>query len=818
MKKFLLVLIAFVYCQLASSQVYYSSSDIFQKLKKLEVLGSVLYVAAHPDDENTRLLSYYSSEKLYRTGYLSVTRGDGGQNLIGDEQGVDLGLIRTQELLAARRIDGAEQFFTRAFDFGYSKNPEETLEKWNKEKILADMVWVIRKFQPDVIVTRFPVTGEGGHGHHTASAILANEAFTAAADARKFPEQLKYVEPWQAKRIAWNSFNWNNSRPPADAIGTEVGAFNSLIGKSYGEIASDSRSQHKSQGFGVARNRGEAMEYFKTTGGTQPKNDLFEDLNTGWSKVKGGTQVASLIKRAIDDYDFKAPHKSVAQLVNIYNALQKMEEGYWASQKMKEVVQLIEMASGIWLDAYTSQPTVATGDSVKLNVMLNNRSGIDVILDAIHLPGFSTTSDVVLKKNVNQVFQPTIFIDDDFPITQPYWLELPMDAGSFNVSDQNKIGQPDVDPALEVSFQLIIEGKPITIQKPLRYKYTDPVRGEVYQPFAVIPPFTIQTSGQAQVFKETGNMYQSFDYVTHRRMDSLVIYSGNNSIVKTGAIPKNYRGNYHAVFDIVSSQNEIAGPAIFDKKYSTSNSAKAYTYKQIEYDHIPSIRYFMPAKQDYIVMDLKTVGKKIGYITGAGDKVPEALMQMGYEVVLMGEKELSNNNLQQFDAIITGVRAYNTNEWLNNYHDKLMEYVKNGGNMIVQYNTSNQIGPVRAKIGPYNFNISRTRVSVESAPVFLLDPAHQVFIYPNKIVKEDFDGWVQERSVYHAGSFDAAFKPLIRMNDPGEKADDGSLITAQYGKGFFTYTGIVFFRQLPSGVPGAYKLMANLIGLNQKGK
>src|SRR5215510_11431605 len=314
----------------AQSPQTWTSADIYLAIRKLNVLGSVLYLAAHPDDENTRLIAYLSKDKLYRTGYLSLTRGDGGQNLIGDEQGIELGLIRTQELLAARRVDGGEQFFTRAFDSGYSKSPEETFTKWDKEKILSDVVWVIRKFQPDVIITRFPTTGEGGHGHHTASAILANEAFTAAADPNRFPEQLKWVKPWKAKRIMWNSFNFGGTNLTSnDQFKFDVGGYNPLLGKSYGEIAAISRSNHKSQGFGASASRGEAFDYFKTTGGPTPVNDLMDDVDLTWKKVEGGEAISKQIDKLATSFDLLHPENSVKGLVELHQAINKLPEGYW---------------------------------------------------------------------------------------------------------------------------------------------------------------------------------------------------------------------------------------------------------------------------------------------------------------------------------------------------------------------------------------------------------------------------------------------------------------------------------------------------------
>src|SRR6202012_2711831 len=298
---------------------------IEQSFKKLNVLGSVLYVAAHPDDENTRLLAYLAAEKHYRTGYLALTRGDGGQNLIGDEQSEVLGLIRTQELLAARRVDGAEQFFTRANDFGFSKGPDETLKIWDKEKVLGDVVWVIRNFRPDVIICRFPTTGEGGHGHHTSSAILAQEAFTAAADPKRFPEQLKYVQPWQAKRLLWNTFSFGTVNTTApDQFKINVGVYNPILGEGYGEMAAESRSNHKTQGFGSARQRGDAYEYFKTILGDAPKEDLMDGINTSWARVKGAEDIGTEAEKIRKDFEIDHPEKSVPALIKLLDKVEKV--------------------------------------------------------------------------------------------------------------------------------------------------------------------------------------------------------------------------------------------------------------------------------------------------------------------------------------------------------------------------------------------------------------------------------------------------------------------------------------------------------------
>jgi len=807
----------------AQAPVSWTSADMYHAIRKLQVLGSVLYIAAHPDDENTRLITYLSKDRMLRTGYLSLTRGDGGQNLIGEEQGIELGLIRTQELLAARRVDGGEQFFTRAYDFGFSKNPEETFNKWDKEKILADVVWVIRKFQPDVIINRFPVTGEGGHGHHTASGILANEAYAAAADPNRFPEQLQFVKVWQAKRVLWNTFNFGGTNTTReDQYKVDVGGYNPLLGKSYGEIAAESRSQHKSQGFGVPATRGESLEYFKATKGDQPSNDLMDGVDLSWNRIPGGDRVAAAIESLARNFDLLHPEKTVEGLVKLDQLMSGLPDGYWKAQKKKEVQELIVQCSGLFMDITTAEQFAVQTDSLRFNFAFNNRLGSSISLEKIILDQFDSSFTRQLEKNRNFGFSKTLYIPANKPITQPYWLEKKMKEGYFDVTNQLLIGQPNVNTAFNAFIHLNIYGEGYIMARPVRYKFTDPVKGELYQPLVVVPPVLLEPDNTTKISKNNNQFegtltltgkkkgFQTFfDGVGKEQPDEVkVTYSPDKIFFdeKNKSIPVNYSiqatrdNDYHFAVDANNGRKDLYFVGM----------------KEIRYDHVPYITYFNRATVRNERLDLKTYGKKIGYITGAGDKVPESLEQMGYEVVLLGNKELAKNNLGQFDAIITGVRAYNTHDWMNKYYDKLMKYVQEGGNLIVQYNTSNNIGPVKAKIGPYPFNITRTRVTDETAAVNILKPEHPVFNFPNKIVADDFQGWIQERSIYHGADTSGKFEKLISMADPGEKADDGSLLVARYGKGWFTYTGLVFFRELPAGVPGAFRLIANLIALNKK--
>jgi LmbE family N-acetylglucosaminyl deacetylase len=827
MKKLLLILIAgFFLKESASAQgpQVLSSSDILLGLKKLDVLGSVLYIGAHPDDENTRLLAWLAKERLYRTGYLSLTRGDGGQNLIGNEQGIELGLIRTQELLAARRLDGAEQFFSRAFDFGFSKSTDEALKKWDKEKILSDVVWVIRKFQPDVIITRFPQDSRAGHGHHSASAVLAVEAFTAAADPTKFPEQLAYLKPWQAKRILWNTFNFGGTNTTSDdQYKVDVGVFNPILGKSYGEIAAESRSQHKSQGFGVPRQRGIALEYFSTWKGDAPRNDLMDDVNTSWNRIKDGAVIEQKLDTIFKSYSLFYPGKSVKQLVELYDLINALEDGYWKQQKLKEVQNLIEACSGLFAEVTTADAKVVQTDSMKLAIFLNNRNGNTIRLKKIIVNNFTVKLDTALISNQNFNLAKSFYVSPDSSVSQPYWLKNEMKEGHFEINDQLLIGNAENPPAYSATFALNIEGHDFEITKPVKQKFTDPVKGELYQPVVIVPPVVV--SPDKNLLLSFTEAPQNMRVIVHAMKDiikpvvKIVDSKGWQSEIVSGAGIDTLRKGQEMDVDVLLKpvlKQRTAGKQSFMLSVSAGKERYASLMKTINYDHIPGITYFKIPVFNILTLDLKTVGRKIGFIEGAGDYIPEALQQMGYEVTVLNDNNIANSNLSQYDAIITGVRAYNIKPSLITYYNKLMKYVENGGNLIVQYNTSDQVGGVKIKIGPYPFSITRTRVTDERAEMKIIQPAHAILNYPNKINDKDFDNWVQERSIYHAGNLDSHYETIFTMHDEGENDDAGSLVTAKFGKGNFTYTGLVFFRELPAGVPGAYRLLANLIALNHK--
>ena len=802
-----------------------NSAEIIQGFKKLNTVGSVLYIAAHPDDENTRLLGYLANERKLRTGYLSLTRGDGGQNLIGKEQGELLGLIRTQELLAARRVDGAEQFFTRANDFGYSKTPEETFSFWNKDSILSDVVLTIRRFKPDVIICRFPTTGEGGHGHHTASAILAVEAFDAAADPKRFPEQLTQVQTWQAKRIFWNTFNFGTTNTTSpDQLKVDVGVFNPLLGKSYGEIAAESRSCHKSQGFGSAKQRGSNIEYFKLLKGDSLKTDLFDGIQLSWLRFKGLEKIESSINDCIQKFNAQSPENSVSALVSIYKQIVVLPESnseitYWKKQKLKETETLLLACSGLWLEASSPEYIGIPGQEIALTVQLVNRNKNSVKLNKIsYFNQSDTITQLTLKPNELYTFKRKEKLSASLPYSSPYWLNEAHSSGLYTVKNTSLIGKPENGSDNKVVFNITMDDLTLNIERNLIHKYTDPVKGEIYRPFEILPPVTINI--QEKVFVFIDNKPKKVSLVVKANTANIsgkLQIKGSEGWLVTFDQPEfklSNKGDEAIIEATISadknatSGNLSAAVIINDKTYSNS-------IKRIEYDHIPYQFILSDAKAGLIYVDLKKTANNIAYIPGAGDDVSACLKQIGYNVTILTDELLTNENLNKYSAIVTGVRAYNTSERLQVHYNKLMDYVKNGGNLIVQYNTNNRIGPVKAKIGPYPFTISRDRVTDEKAEVKFINDKHLVLNSPNKITAKDFENWIQERGIYFASELDKQYETIFMMNDANEKPSNGSLIIGKYGKGNFVYTGLAFFRELPAGIPGAYRLFVNLLSLPQ---
>ncbi len=758
MKQLTLFLLSMIFL-VPSTNAQKNSTAIYTQLKQMEVLGSVLYIAAHPDDENNAFLPFLTKERHYRTAYLSLTRGDGGQNLIGKEQGVELGLIRTQELLAARQQDGAEQYFSTAYEFGFSKSAKEALAIWDHQKVLSDVVWVIRKFQPDVIITRFPGDARAGHGHHAASSIIAQEAYIAAADSTQFPAHFKYgVQPWKAKRILWNTFNFGTVNTTNDQqLKLEVGGFNPILGKNYGEIGAEARTMHKSQGEGRPRRRGSYFEFFQHLNGDTAKVDLMEGVVTNWTRI-GAPEIQSAVQQLIQNYRIEEPAKIVPALVALYRQVKGLPNHPWKDYQLALIQSTIEDAAGLLVEASTTKQKIAQGGTMSIQVLVNQRSKATSTLGAIQVLADKTiVKDSVLAKslgtNQNQSFNFAIQVPDSMAISQPYWLVQPKTEGMFIVKDQTLIGLPENEPAFTLQCNFSIEGENFIKKVPVYYKYLDPTKGDVYQPLVVLPKKEVDPIQSVVLVPSSGNMN----------------------------LPAFDAGIFH---------------------------------KTIEYDHIPAQTYFQNASIKVVKVDIKKMGKKVGYIDGAGDAIPEALEQLGYEVVYLKEADITPAHLKGLDAIVVGIRAFNMYAYLTDKQSILNDYIAAGGNLIVQYIKSNQVGTQNIKMGPYPFTINGgKRVTEENAIVTFALPHHPVLNSPNTITADDFKNWVQERSTYQAENIDPHFQLPLQMNDTGETPSQGSLLIAPFGKGNFAYVSLALFRQLPAGIPGAYKLFANLISL-----
>ncbi len=855
----------------------YTSSEILLGLKKLNVLGSVLYIAAHPDDENTRLIAYLANERLLETGYLSLTRGDGGQNLIGPELREGLGVIRTQELLAARRLDGGRQFFTRANDFGFSKTSDETFKIWDKEQVLADMVWVIRQRRPDVLIARFPPDARAGHGHHQASAILAAEAFDAAGDPKRFPEQLQYVQAWQPKRLVWNtgSFFVKPGENMDGYLKLDAGGYNPLLGQSYGEIAARSRSNHRSQGFGSAAQRGEALEYFQLVKGAPATKDLFDGVDQTWNRVPGGAAVGKMIEGVIQKYDASNPSASVAGLLKVRELTIGLDSGknlnapgvrFWTLAKVEEIDEILAACIGLHMEATVKEATVSAGESLSITTEVLNRSkGKNSTLFSWEVNEVSDTRfDTKPGENLSALVRE-IKTGAKVLNSQPYWLRQKGTIGMYTISDslpllsiapkqgdvhpgqefmyaktvskRNLIGRPENPAALSVKAHFVITGNgeksgpSISYDIPVQYKHTDPVLGELYQPLAVVPPVLVNLPpARSYVFADAQPKTVP---VTLRAGRAGV--SGSLAL----ALPAGWKCEPATVpFALAAKDEELtvsfqvqplagAAPGRAELRAIATlappspqgeggRGGEVFTrgLQKIEYPHIPTQFLFPEAVAPLVKLELRRRGQNVAYLMGAGDEVPDALRQVGYTVTLLEPQDLTAVNLKKFDALVVGIRAYNTVDRLKTQQPEILKYIEAGGNVVVQYVVNR--GTVLPQIGPYPMTLSTDRVTVEGAEITFLKPQHPLLTTPNKITAQDFAGWVQEQGLYYPSAWDPKYQAVISSHDPGEEAKQSAILVADYGKGHFIYTGLSLFRELPAGVPGAYRLITNMISYGKE--
>lgn len=789
-------------------------------LQKLGVLGRVLYLAAHPDDENTNLIALWANGSLYDTAYLSVTRGDGGQNLLGPELREKLGVIRTQELLAARHLDHGRQFFTRAVDFGFSKSSDETLRIWDRDKILSDIVWIIRRFRPDVVVTRFSPDDHKTHGHHTASAILAREAFQAAGDPKRFPEQLTFVKVWQPARLVWNTspFFFRNRNQPFDPTGLitlEAGGYNPLLGKAFTEIAAASLSMHKSQGVGSPPRRGARQEYFKLLQGASMAGGLFDGVDTTWSRIPNAGPIAQKVRQVISAFAPADPAASVPKLLELRKLLAG-SSAEWAVAKRSEVDAIVAACLGLHIQSSTEEAAFSSGQPLAIKLEAINRSSVPVKLIEVRTPISGETLPVnsPLPENelVTRELSPTL--PKDAAYSQPYWLRKPATLGTFTVDDQTLIGLPENPPPFPVDVALHVDGQDLHYRIDTKYRSVDPIAGEVRDELVIAPPVFANLSNPVFVFGDDKpkSVQVRVAASTGAVQGQLRLEAPQGWTIDPASTPidlKTAGAEIVATFSVKPPAKASEGT--LRAVVSVDGHDYSFARERIAYPHIGVHILMPPAEAKVVRADIRKKGQLIGYIPGAGDEIPQSLEQIGYNVKILNAGDIKAGNLARYDAVVLGIRVYNTQEKIASWQPELLAYVKNGGVVVAQYNTTAELKT--KDIGPYPLEISRDRVTDETATVRILAPNHPLMNTPNKITADDFKGWVQERGLYFPDKWDSAWTPILSCHDPGEEARDGGLLVAKSGKGYFIYTGYSWFRQLPAGVPGAYRLFANMVSL-----
>jgi len=794
------------------------AGKLAHELDRLANTGRVLYVAAHPDDENTRLLAYLANARHVTAAYLSMTRGGGGQNLIGSEQAELLDVIRTEELLAARRLDAAEQRFTRMRDFGYSKSADETLRIWGRDEALADVVWVIRSFRPDVIITRFD-ENPPNHGHHTASAILAREAFVAAADAARFPEQLALgVEPWQADRLLRNVSHWREIPPPPDALPLEVGGHDPRLGMAYGELAARSRSQHKSQGFGVAGERGSIVERFVHVAGTRPKADILEGLDLTWNRFgAAGAAFAEALDAARAALDRDHPERALPALLRAHAAAAGLSDDVpRVRDARRSLDRVIAAASGLFVRAAAARAGAVPGSvlPVTVEIVAGATGGESMRVRRIVFPDGHDAGAVDLAPGEKKTIAHDVAVAADAPISSPYWLAQPAAAGRQVVADSGAIGAPSGPPAISVALEIGVGDRTLTLDTPVVFSWTDRVHGERLRDFQIVPPATVTPAREAVMFANGATA----------RVD-LRVRGGRDDVrgVVSLELPDDWKCEPSEVaVELARADSEETvrfavtpppGAIAIDVAPAVTVEGKAWSIREdvIDYEHIPLQRVLRPSSLRLVPLALDLPKGPVGYIPGSGDTVADDLRSVGLDVETVDDETLRGGDLSRYAALLVGIRAYNTSEAVRNAHPRLMRYVEDGGTVVVQYNTHSRWAPLDVAIGPYPLQLGSGRVTDETAAMRSVASDDVVLRRPNQITAADFDGWVQERGLYFAETWDDRYRPVFAAADPGEDELLGGLLVAEHGKGRYVYTGLAFFRQLPAGVPGAYRLLANLL-------
>jgi hypothetical protein len=658
--------------------------------------------------------------------------------------------------------------------------------------------------------------------------MLANEAFDLAANPNSYPEQIAELGTWQAKRLLFNTSWWfyGSREKFAEAdktnlISVDVGVYYPIKGKSNTEIAAESRSMHKCQGFGSAGSRGVQMEYLEFLKGDKPEKELFDGINTTWTRIKNGKKIGELVAKIDREFRYDNPSASLENLLEVRKMITVLpKDEHWRTIKLTEVDALIYHCAGFFFEAVATDFSAVSGEEIQVKIEAINRSKADIFLKSVTYFPNGNTSEIneKLENNKSFVNGENIKIAKEVPFSSPFWLRgKNATLGMYDVPNSAMANMPQAKADFRVLFAITINGQDLIIDKPIVYKRTDPVKGEVYRPFSKLPAAFVNIKDDVYVF---GN--------NDPKTVEVVVKSGKENIggMVRLDLPKGWTSEPTDIpFELkLKGATQIARFKVFPSETQSVEKITAIArfesgeifsdaLTEIEYDHIPVQTVLMPSTAKVVRVDLEKKGEKVGYIMGAGDDIPASLEQIGYMVDLLDNKDITVENLKNYDAIILGVRAYNTIDDLKYHQEKLMAYVKNGGTMIVQYNTSHRL--VLDDLAPYKLELSRDRVTVEESEVRILAPKHPVMNTPNKITKKDFENWVQERGLYFPNKWDEKFTPILSSNDKGEAPKDGGLLVAEYGEGYYIYTGYSWFRELPAGVPGAFRIFTNLISIGK---
>ncbi len=816
-----------------------SPQAILHQLESFRQMGSVLYIAAHPDDENTELLAFLSRGRNYRTAYLSLTRGDGGQNVLGADLGAKLGVARTQELLAARQIDGAQQFFSRAIDYGFSKNYLETMNVWDKQEVLSDTVRVIREFRPDVLITRFSPSPGGTHGHHTTSAILAMEAFKLSGDPNAFPDQ--HLPPWQPKRILWNASIWQKDKiGSSPVLKIDATGKDPVSGETFRSIASASRAMHKTQGFDTYKLPGndqeKRLESFQLLDGAPITNDIMDDVDTSWNRVPGGAEIGKSAGEIIAKFDINDPAASVVALLKLRKELAALAADHKVSrdpivdEKRAQLDSILQGCLGLKTETTIDHSDVVPGEPMKLHISASVNSKLPNNLQVRWLTvGIAKTKDdtQVANRNrrnhvVNVVLNKPHSIDTteilpaSTPLTQPYWLRADGTPGMFHVDEPTLIGTAENAPSFPIDEVFEIGGQTLIVHDEPVQVTTDSLGNQIRRRLDVIPPVSLRCISDVVVMTPGSSRSVTVEVKAARANSkgSLELEAPSGWKVE----PAKQTFNLATVGQSAQFTFSITAPSKSDTAKITAaavmNGERYHNQRlEVSYPHLPRQLLQPPAVVQAVSFDLATRGHTVGYLPGAGDTLVENLQQMGYAVKVLDDANLTAKDLEGLDAVVIGIRAFNVRDSIEKAMPTLFAYIENGGTVISQYNRHDKLKT--EKIAPYDLHLSNDRVTDEKAPVTFLSPESPILNTPNKITSADFDGWVQERGLYFPNSWDEHFTPILAFNDQGELPHKGALLAAQYGKGHYIYTGLGFFRQLPAGVPGAYRLFANMVSIGK---